>query len=188
MRKPVMFSMSASFEQAANTALQRTPPASPLAPLSSGTFGDSSHASRALGGLVLVLMWGCQSATSPRDTCDGTGTTRQGYGSDLVSAAGSGDLPGVQALIARGADVNSQECEDMVRPDGSSYKVFGWTPVMIASAHGYDSIVRLLAAAGADLAVGAVGQFANPHRGGVGQPHHLRTRTGLRLDGGSGCS
>jgi len=57
---------------------------------------------------------------------------------ELIAAAERGDLPGVQALIARGADVNAKD-----QKQDSAF--------LIASANGHTAVVRATLAAGADL-------------------------------------
>ncbi len=134
-----------------NPRLQRTRSAAPPSPLSFGTLGGLKSAlGVTVSALLAILAANCGSARS-LDTCGGSATLQQGYSSELIGAAGSGDLLRVKALLAKGANVNFQECNDFTRPDGTSYKALGWTAVMIAAAHGFDEVVATLASAGADL-------------------------------------
>ncbi len=132
-----------------NPRLQRTRLRSPL---SRKPFGVLKPALGVTASAVLAIVAiTCRSAPARQDTCSGTTALQQGYSSELIGAAGSGDLPRVKDLLAKGVDVNFQECDDITRADGTSYKVLGWTAVMIASAHGFDDVVKTLVSAGADL-------------------------------------
>jgi len=138
-----------------NTRVQRTRVARcarPGSPLTRHPLGrQKSRCGLAAFAFVAVLASRCSSSASAQDTCSGTKTYQQGYSSDLIAASGSGDLALVEKLIADGADVNFQECDDLSGADGRMRKVLGWSAVMIASAHGFDEVVKALVVAGANL-------------------------------------
>jgi hypothetical protein len=61
-----------------------------------------------------------------------------GVNEDLIKASRGGDLPEVQGLFAKGADVNAKESQN------------GETALMLASQKGHRDIVQLLLAKGAN--------------------------------------
>lgn len=73
--------------------------------------------------------------------CGFTGTLANAQGNDLITAAGRGDLPAVNALLKAGADVNDDK-----------NTVLGPTTALIeASSNGHVEVVQALLAAKADV-------------------------------------
>jgi ankyrin repeat protein len=65
-------------------------------------------------------------------------TAMTGLAGDLISAAERGDAAAVQALLAKGAEVNAKGYD-------------GWTALMLASENGHLDVVQALLAKGPDL-------------------------------------
>ena len=105
---------------------------------------------RNLAFALTVLISGCASNGVARG-CSGPEIV-QGYSSPLVAAAGNGSLAEVKMLLSRGEDPNAQDCDEF-GASGEIQTSYGFTPLMMAIAHGYIDVAQALVASGADPAV-----------------------------------
>ena len=105
---------------------------------------------RSLVFALTILISGCASNGVARG-CAGPEIV-QGYSTPLVAAAGNGNLAEVKRLLRRGEDPNAQDCNEF-DVSGEIQTSYGFTPLMMAVAHGYIDVAQALVASGADPAV-----------------------------------